>query len=165
MGPLERLGGVTGEHGPVAPLWEDAEQLYAQFASMVRLAHLLTGSAAIAEDVVQDAFIRVAPRLESVANAKAYLRVAVVNGCRSASRRSGRVVRLRDEHEPVYDEAVVEFFDALSALSKRQRAVVVLRYYSDLPDDEIASLLGCAPATVRVLLHRALTNLRKAVDR
>jgi RNA polymerase sigma factor (sigma-70 family) len=150
---------------PVAPLWEDAEQLYAHFASMVRLAHLLTGSAAIAEDVVQDAFIRVAPRLDSVANAKAYLRAAVVNGCRSASRRSTRVVRLRDEHEPVYDEAVVEFFDALSALSPRQRAAVVLRYYSDLPDDEIASLLGCAPATVRVLLHRALAKLRKAVDR
>lgn len=58
----------------------------------------------------------------------------------------------------------VELLTALSQLPSRQRAAVVLRYYLGLSDDEIASTLGCAPATTRTLLARAMRKLRKTLD-
>jgi RNA polymerase sigma factor (sigma-70 family) len=141
--------------------------LYDQFGPMVRLAHLMTGSAAVAEDVVQDAFLRVAPHYAAADNPRAYLRAAVVNGCRTHQRhaiRHERASTLAARPEPIYDAPVVEFFDGLRALNDRQRAAVVLRYYLDLGDDEIAELISCAPATVRVLIRRALAHLRKVVN-
>ncbi len=52
----------------------------------------------------------------------------------------------------------------LQTLPERQRAAVVLRFYEDLPDREIASLLGCREATVRTTIHRALIALRKEIE-
>ena len=85
--------------------------LYDQFGPMVRLAHLMTGSAAVAEDVVQDAFLRVAPHYAKADNPRAYLRTAVVNGCRSHERRAIRHERASTRAarpEPSYDARVVE---------------------------------------------------------
>jgi RNA polymerase sigma factor (sigma-70 family) len=53
--------------------------------------------------------------------------------------------------------------DALAGLPYRQRVALVLRFYEDRPDDEIAVILGCRPATVRSLVHRGLATLRKAI--
>jgi len=131
---------------------------------MVRLAHLLTGSNDVAEDLVHDAFVRVYSRFDSLVNPGAYLRVAVVNACRSwhrrkslERRRAGAVVE-----EPVY-AVYDEFRDALAALSTRQRSAIVLRYYEGLSETEISEVLGCRQGTVKSLLSRGLEGLRKAV--
>jgi RNA polymerase sigma factor (sigma-70 family) len=57
-----------------------------------------------------------------------------------------------------------ELFDVLAELPARMRAALVLRYYEDLPEDDIAALLGCAPGTVRSLIHRALARLRLVIE-
>ena len=138
-----------------------------EHAAMVRLAHLLTGSLATAEDVVHDAFIRVAPRLATLERPGAYLRTAVINGCRTYHRRTATArqkaaaLRVPDSYLPGH---LVEFFDALHHLPPRQRTAVVLRYYADLPDEQIAVHLGCRRSTVRVLVHRALTHLREVIE-
>jgi RNA polymerase sigma factor (sigma-70 family) len=65
----------------------------------------------------------------------------------------------------VEDPRARELLDAVDALPFRQRAVLVLRYYHDLPEDEIAAALGCRPGTVKSLSARALQQLRKVVER
>lgn len=139
--------------------------LYAErYARMVRLAHLLTGSNAIAEEIVQDAFVRVYERWAHVEHPPAYLRQAVVNACRShrRSRRRERRRSLVTGAEATSPE-VDEMRDALASLTDRQRAAVVLRFYEDLPEAEIARLLGCRPGTVKSLLARGLDKLRKVI--
>ena len=55
-------------------------------------------------------------------------------------------------------------WDALAALTDRQRAAIVLRFYEDVPDDRIAEILDCRPATVRSAIHRGLQSLRRVID-
>ncbi|HEY1280934.1 MAG TPA: SigE family RNA polymerase sigma factor [Acidimicrobiales bacterium] len=143
------------------------EALYnARHDDLVRLAYLLTGSYELAQDVVQDAFVRAYPRLGRVREPVPYLRRAVVNGCLSHHRRTARgrriVVRVVDEHPTDLDAD--ELGDALAALPPRQRAALVLRYYHDLSDADIATALRCRPGTVASLIHRGLAQLRKAIE-
>ena len=136
--------------------------------SMVRLAWLLVGDRTVAEEVVQDAFLAVHQRWAGLANPGVYLRRAVVNRCATWRRRRARertsVARL-GEPPPTGDPAVDAMWDAVGRLGPERRAVVVLRYWADLPHAEIAELLGCPVATVRTRLHRALADLRKEIDR
>jgi len=78
----------------------------------------------------------------------------VVNQCRSWRRR--RTLERARRPAPVDHAELVadELWDVLATLPHRQRAAVVLRFYEDLPDEEIAHLLGCRPATVRTSVHR-----------
>ena len=131
---------------------------------MVRLAALLVGSRAIAEEVVQDAFAAVSERWDGLDRPGGYLRTAVVNGCAQVLRHRS----VEDRHRPVtleipdaIPERLIDLRSALDRLSKHQRIVVVLRYYVDVPDDEIARTLDVRPSTVRSLAHRALSALRK----
>ena len=130
---------------------------------MVRLAYLLTSDRLAAEELVQDAFVSVHRSWERVDAPPAYLRIVVVNGCRSWSRRR----RLERESRPDWGDRPVsqpdEMWDALGRLPERQRVAIVLRFYEDLPDVDIASVLGCRPATVRTAVHRGLAALRKEV--
>jgi RNA polymerase sigma factor (sigma-70 family) len=147
----------------------DADDLYANhFADLARVAYLLTGSAAAAEDAVQEVFARCLNRLAELDHPRSYLRAAVVNECRTRHRRLLRAERHREDQVPPADpdlpHELVEVRDALAALSPRQRAAVVLRYFVDLPDAEIAEILGCRPATVRSLIHRALPRLREVLS-
>lgn len=142
----------------------DLDELYRRERDgLVRLAFLLTGSLAVAEDMVHDAVARVQPKIESgaVSNPGGYLRTAVVNGSRSWLR-SKRPEPLVDQ--PVVaaslDTYTIELFDSLRVLSDRRRMAVVLRYWGDLSTDEIADAMECRPGTVSSLLHRALTDLR-----
>jgi RNA polymerase sigma-70 factor (sigma-E family) len=139
--------------------------LYAdQYGHMVRLAHLLIGSNAVAEELVQDAFVRVYERWAHVEHPPAYLRQAVVNACRSYRRsRSRERRRTSVSATQIAASDVDELRDALASLSVRQRAAVVLRYYEDLPEAEIARLLECRPGTVKSLLARGLERLRKVI--
>ena len=132
---------------------------------MVRLAYLMTGSQAIAEELVQDAFVSVHRSWERATNPSAYLRTAVVNACRSWGRR--RALELLRKPAPPEPTTLVadELWDVLRTLPPRQRAAIVLRFYEDLPDEEIASLLGCQVATVRTAVFRGLEKLRKQVER
>jgi RNA polymerase sigma-70 factor (sigma-E family) len=136
-----------------------------RYEPMVRLAHLMVGSQAVAEDLVQDAFVSVHRSWARATNPPAYLRAAVVNGCRSWGRR--RSLELLRRPAPAEPSGLVadEMWDVLRTLPARQRAAIVLRFYEDLPDDEIATLLGCKVATVRTAVFRGLEKLRKEVER
>ena len=137
-----------------------------QFTAMVRLAVALTGSDAGAEDLVQDAFVRVHGRWERVETPTAYLRRTVVNACRSAARRARRERTARTLELASVDVLEAdELFDALATLPYRQRAALVLQYYEGLSHSEIAAVLGCRVGTVASLVHRGLAQLRRVIDR
>lgn len=149
--------------------WPSAfDELYrTNYGPMVRLAALITGSAAVAEEVVQDAFLCSRDALAVAERPAAYLRVAVVNGCRTFHRRQAlALVRLpRSGMLPTsVDPALDELSDVLAVLPARQRQVLVLRYYADCSETEIAALLGCRPGTVKSLAHRGLTRLRELLQ-
>jgi RNA polymerase sigma factor (sigma-70 family) len=144
------------------------EDLYdGQRHAAIRLATMLTGSRAEAEELVQDVFLRVHQRWHEVEHPPAYVRQAVVNACRSHRRREERAAA-REARVAIVEEVPAALPDdglraALRALPERQRAVLVLRYFEDLPDEEIARLLGCRRATVRSMARRALQQLREVV--
>jgi RNA polymerase sigma factor (sigma-70 family) len=149
--------------GPSAPT--TAELFAEQRDALVRLAYLLTGSRAVAEDVVQDAFVELHRRQRDVRTPAAYLRASVVNGSRMHHRRTARErARFADLVPLSVQPETVVMLDALGRLPHRQRVALVLRYYEDRPDAEIAELLGCWPATVRSLVRRGLAALRKAME-
>lgn len=141
----------------------DAEVVYAaQYGPLVGLATLLTGSRAAAEEVVQDAFTAALPRWASLREPELYLKRAVVNRVRSLGRRESRARRLPRRAERVSGEPEIdEAWQLLRRLPQRQRTVLVLRIYLDLPDRDIAEWLGCEEATVRSSAHRALASLRR----
>lgn len=133
---------------------------------MVRVATLIVGSRPAAEDLVQDAFVRVHGRWSTIDDPAAYTHRAVVNACRSHLRR--RVLERRHRAGLGTDVAELEareLLDALAALPTRQRAAVVLRFYAGLSERDTAEALGCAPGTVGSLVHRALATLRQAIER
>jgi RNA polymerase sigma factor (sigma-70 family) len=133
---------------------------------MVRLACALTGSESLAQDLVHDVFIRMHARWDRIDHPRSYARAAVVNACRSASRRAKRA-RSADALFVVEDTTLEadEMFDALSALPYRQRAALVLQFYEGLPQSEIAEILRCRQGTVASLVHRGLAQLRRVIDR
>ena len=151
----------------VAPAEPSFPALFArERVPMLRLAALLVGSTAAAEDVVQDAFGEVTRRWDGLERPGAYLRTCVVNGSRMVLRRRATEERAatlssREASSVELPAQLVEVRDALDRLGHRQRVVVVLRYFLDLPDHEIADVLGCRRATVRSLAHRALAILRE----
>jgi RNA polymerase sigma-70 factor (sigma-E family) len=144
---------------------------------LIRLAYVILGDRQAAEDVVQEAFIglfRRWDRLSNVEGAEYYVRVSVLNGCRSALRHRSVVVSqvLYELPAPSAEVAVLgneeraELIRAIGQLPRRQRETVVLRYYLDLPDNEIATLMGISPSTVRSTVHRALESVgRKLQER
>jgi RNA polymerase sigma-70 factor (sigma-E family) len=145
--------------------WTDVYRL--ERDGLVRLAYLLTGSQAVAEDLVQDCFIRVMAKIEAQAQPGPYLRRSVINACYSWHRRNRREVqRGADLVQSPYDDShEVEMWDALGFLAPKRRTVVVLRYYLDMSEAEVASILGCRVGTVKSTAHRALKDLRRMLDR
>jgi RNA polymerase sigma-70 factor (sigma-E family) len=129
---------------------------------LTRLARVITGSNAVAEELVQEAFVRLHQRWQEVRNPPGFLRAALTNLCRSYLRRA-RLERLRAPRpaeqlgEPVLDET----WAAVCRLPFRQRAVLALRYYADLPEGEVAAVLGCSLGTVKSARHRAIARLRR----
>jgi RNA polymerase sigma-70 factor (sigma-E family) len=144
-----------------------ADLYVSQHDRLVRLAYVLTGSREVAEDVVQDSFVRLYRHWLSAEKPEQYVRQIVVNGCRSHHRRAGRqrekMARLHVVDSTV-DRHGVELSDVLLELPYRQRAAIVLRYYSDLSEAEIADVLGCRPGTVGSLIHRGLARLRTVIE-
>lgn len=158
--------GVKGGSDRLAQLYAD------HIVETRRLAYLLTGSREAADDLAQDAFIRSFGRLAHLRNEenfRPYLRRTVVNLAKMRFRRGALEHRHLDAQKssaPVsttdaYDEGLR---DALMQLPYRQRAAIILRFFCDLPDEETATLLGCAPGTVRSLVSRGLGALRASVE-
>jgi RNA polymerase sigma factor (sigma-70 family) len=132
------------------------------------LATLLSGSRDSAPDLVQDCFVGLHKRWATVRDPLPYVRRSVVHACASHHRRNARVRQLPPFVDRAAalgaDESADELEDALAKLPPRQRAAVVLRYYGDLPDADIARALRCRIGTVRSLIHRALAELRKVIE-
>jgi RNA polymerase sigma-70 factor (sigma-E family) len=156
----------------------DITELYAAHRlSLVRLAVLLVDDFASAEDVVQDAFAALARRPDAVrdpSKALAYLRVSVVNTARSALRRRRTARAYSPPHDlspPSPEDTAVlaeehrEVIEALHRLAPRQREVLVLRYWSNLSEGEIARTLDISPGTVKSTASRALVALEKAMQK
>ncbi len=159
---------ATTASGPATAQARSFEDIYREcYAPLTRVAHLITGSNEVAEEVVQDAFVALYPRYTTIDNPGGYLYRSVVNGCRGCLRRRQTVARFT-RAEPLPVAAMPELDEtwaALDALTPRQRAIVVLRFYADLPLGEIADVLECRTGTVKSMLHRALGQLREVVVR
>lgn len=137
-------------------------------AALLRYAYLLTGSRQDAEDLVQGAFAKVLGRPSGhVVSVPAYLRRVILNDFRSLRRRLAAQPRVIAAELPPFEEQVAlreAVWRGLQSLPQRQRAVMVLRYYEGLPDEEIAGMLGCRRSTVRSLATRAFAALRDHPD-
>ena len=154
------------------------EDLYAEHRlGLVRLALLLVDDVQSAEDVVQDAFaafVTKAPRLRDSGAALGYLRTSVVNGARSVLRRRKTAREYVPPHEAdapsAEDHAVLNdehrrVLVALQELTSRQREVLVLRYWSDLSEAQIAETLGLSRGAVKSTASRALDALEKQLEK
>jgi RNA polymerase sigma-70 factor (sigma-E family) len=160
-------------------------ELYAaHWHRLVRLAWLLLRDQLAAEDVVQDAFVATHRNWGSIregGRVVGYLQTAVVNGCRSVQRHNVVVDRqnVRDaasadavgrgsagsaEAQVIHSAERDALMDALRGLPARQREVLVLRYYSDLSEAQIAQILEISPGAVKTHAHRGLTALRQTID-
>jgi RNA polymerase sigma-70 factor (sigma-E family) len=147
------------------------EYVSARFATLVRAAYLLTGDRHAAEDLVQAALIKVAGRWERLiarGNPDAYVRRVIYTQHVSAWRRR-RAPAVSDR--PVPDRAAPDFANALAIshavrdaqarLGPRQRAVLVLRYFEDLSEAQVAEVLGCSVGTVKSQARDGLARLRQ----
>jgi DNA-directed RNA polymerase specialized sigma24 family protein len=150
------------------PVTVALDELYrAHYAAMVRLAHLVTGSNEVAEDVVQEAFVRLHRSQVRADNPGAFLRTVVVNRCRSWQRRQVLERRHSGAVMPGVSLPVEvdETLTALAGLRSRQRTALVLRFYGDLAETDIAAALGCRPGTVKSLISRGLAQLKETIER
>ena len=146
----------------------------AHAVSMIRFALLMLGDRAAAEDVVQDAFLNLFRRwhgLNDTGKAQAYVRSAVLNGCRDAVKRRDRRTRrdrvaALDLLEPLTAEAAAlisedrrRILTGLRLLPGRQREALVCRYYLELSEEETASAMGVSRGTVKSTSSRAIAAL------
>jgi RNA polymerase sigma-70 factor (sigma-E family) len=140
------------------------------YTPLLRLCVALTGRREVAEDIVQDAFVRVAPRIARLQPAEVgpYLRRVAVNLWRNRLRRL-RLERRHSGLRPVVQPATGleerdEVWSALMRLPTGQRACVVLRYYEDLSERTVAEILHCSVGTVKSQTSRGLTRLGKELS-
>ncbi len=151
--------------------------LYRQeYRSLVRLATLLLDRTDLAEEVVQEAFIRMDrswDRVRAPSARPAYLRSIVLNLSRSSMRRRMLARRRRpwpDADAPPAEERAVlredqrEVVEALRTLPGRQRACLVLRYWQDLTESEIADELGISAGSVKSHLHRGMRAMTEKLE-
>jgi RNA polymerase sigma-70 factor (sigma-E family) len=148
---------------------------------LVRLAHVMLGDAAAAEDVVQEAFCGLYRRWGGLADqsrALQYVRTAVLNGCRSMlrqRRRRGQAGNWPDltatvnagpspEAAALDGEEARALLTAVQRLPHRQREAIVLRYYLDMPEAEIAAVMGISQGSVRSAASRALAALGQLLE-
>ena len=152
-------------------------ELYGTFApGATRLAYLLTGDKHLAEDLVQEAFLRMLGRFEFIrrpASFQAYLHRTVVNLSRNHWRQR-EIERRHEKREGNLSAQLVvdapdtatasDLWTAVQSLPHRQRAAIVLRFYEDLSEHQTAEILGCSAKAVRSLVGRAKDSLRQATE-
>jgi RNA polymerase sigma-70 factor (sigma-E family) len=143
----------------------------ARLPAVLAFATVLAGQRATAEDLAQEVLIKAHARWDSIGRLdrpEMYVRKMVLNEFLSWRRRAWRLIPAGDseltagaapDHATGYAEHAAMLAE-IAKLPRRQRAVLVLRYYEDRSDSEIAELLGCAPGSVRAYASRALAALR-----
>lgn len=152
-------------------------ELYATFApGAAQLAYLLTGDRHLAEDLVQEAFVKMLGRFEHLRKPdsfQAYLNRIVVNLSRRHWRRRNLERRYVSREQNLSARVVLEAPDlgtsdelwtAVQRLPYRQRAAIVLRFYEDMSEHQTAELLDCTPKAVRSLVGRAKESLRSMTE-
>lgn len=154
-------------------------ELYEREAvSLVRLARLFTDDGAGAEDIVQEAFIRLfrnAGRIEDRAKSAAYLRSIVINLARDLNRRGLMSLRHQDamvdhrtpeppDQQVVRSENQLEVLAALASLAPRQRECLILRFYAELSEAEIAAALSISPNSVKTHCRRGMEALSEKLE-
>jgi RNA polymerase sigma-70 factor (sigma-E family) len=145
---------------------------------LLRSAYLMVGDRSEAEEILQECLWRLArrwSRIRSVDHQGAYARKVLVNlVLDGASRRARRRSELPESAfaldpdrigQAVESERHADLLQALGELPVRQRAVLVLRYYGDLPETEVARILGCSLGTVKSAGSRGIARLREALER
>jgi RNA polymerase sigma-70 factor (sigma-E family) len=142
----------------------------AEYRPLRRLAYLLTGDWADAEDLTQDALLRTYrawSRIRDRERPGAYARTVMVNRHRSALRRlfveRKHASTLTDDPASPFGEDGVVLWQALMRLPERQRAAIALRFYEDLPEAEVALILDCPVGTVKSYVHRGLARMRASL--
>jgi RNA polymerase sigma-70 factor (sigma-E family) len=166
-----RDGGLAGPAEAVTALYE------AHALGLIRLAVVMLGDRPAAEDVVQEAFYGLYRRwhaLSDTANALAYVRSSVINGCRTALRRRVRQLTLVGAEQPgesdsaesaaLLGEEHRQVLLAIRRLPSRQREALVLRYYLDLDEAEIATSMRISRGTVKSTTSRALAALGRLLE-
>jgi RNA polymerase sigma-70 factor (sigma-E family) len=144
--------------------------VHARLPALLRFAHAVCGDPDTAADLVQDALERTGvrwSRIEHTGDPDAYVKRAIVNGRTSRWRKLRResLVDAVPEGTGRYDPPPhdAELWRLLATLPARQRAVLVLRYYEDMSEQQIAQILGCAPGTVKSQASKGLSKLRAAL--
>jgi RNA polymerase sigma-70 factor (sigma-E family) len=142
-----------------------------RYAELLRTAFLLSGSAHVAEDLVQTVLLRAYRRWDRIDEPMTYLRRAMVNQRITLWRRFGvhELITefLPERSTPDSSSALVqraELLEALRRLPPRMRAVLVLRYWEDLSEAETAEMLGCSAGTVKAQASRGLARLREVLS-
>jgi len=183
-------GGLTGHERSEDYPWPEMDLLrrsraheeFERFAAahadeLVRAAYLMVGDRGDAEDIAQECMFRLArkwPRVRKMEHPGAYARRVMVNlvldGRHKRARRTLELATTAPETAWISDQpaasldARADLIWALGRLSPRHRAVVVLRYFCDLGEAEVATILGCSVGTVKSSASRALTQLRLALE-
>lgn len=153
------VSGPTDRHGELASLYE------AHRARLVRLAFLITRSASVADEIVQEAFLKLHQRWHEVSDPAAYVKQVVINEAKGELRRRDiERRRAKPVPEQILPPEVDEMLTMLDGLSHRRRVALILRYYEDLAIEDIAVLMDCRPATVKSLIHRGLESLRRKLN-
>jgi len=183
-GPVVEVTGPLGDRraaGRASDRDRAIEALFGDhYAGLCRLATVLLGDPAAAEEAVQEAFARTYAgwwRVRRPDRAQWYLRAAVVNQCRSRSRRRSSEERGVRGWSATHGEASVgegsdedaradmmTVLEAVRALPPRQRAAVVLRYYEDLAEADVARVLRCSVGTVKSQLAKARATLARRLE-
>lgn len=176
-GSVIESGVELGERAEVGRDEEVAGLFRRHYAPMCRLAYVILGDAGAAEEVVMEALVKTFSgwmRIRDLDRSEAYLKRAVVNGCRSKIRRksieSRAAVVLRSQaqasatpSDPDRSDTRRAVWEAIRGLPERQRAAVVLFYYEDLPEAEIADILQCSVGTVKSQLFKARAKLGRSL--
>ena len=178
------LSAIAAARSQGETIASDVEELVVQLyrsegRSLVRLARLFVDDKDAAEDIVQEAFLRLARhagRIEAIEPAPAYLRSIVLNLARDQNRRglvslrhhptAGREVDVIDtiDEQLVRSEEHRRVLDAVRRLPNRQRDCITLRYFEELSINEVASLLGLSVNSVKTHLQRAMATLDRTLS-
>jgi RNA polymerase sigma-70 factor (ECF subfamily) len=136
----------------------------AEFPKVVRTVYVILHDRGGAEDIAQEAFVQLLPRWRKVSRydrPEAWVRRVAIRMAVRASRRAAMRSHLEATADPPAERspADIDLANAVAALPPQQRAAVVLFYFEDQPISEIADILGCAPSTAKVHLHKARRRL------
>lgn len=151
-----------------------AELYGAHASSAIKFAYAISGDASVAEDLVQEAFVRIFGRFRDRGNPDSfnrYLRTTILNLWRRQLRRrvlerstNAQQAAATVDADASSVDVIADLWFAVKQLPLRQRAAVYLRYFEDAPVRHISEVLGCSDSAVKSLLNRALTRLRIDVE-